>query len=369
MKSIVRRSLEKDINIAVSEVTKDITEAKAFIIITDYDRLEGVSALIKKKYPNAKSIGTSGTTFFNGDCQEEELVIIAFIDGVEVIADVITHLKTTPAASIMEIAKNAEEIRPAKENTVCLEFCTGSEETLVSTFKTGFKLNSHYRDSIIRLIGGTFYSGDDNKTPKVMLNGEIYEDACVYLLIKNLTGRIMIYKENIYGKQNDVTHIATKVDFGNRELIELDHKPAADVYSKELGITKDKIVESVYTNPIGRMIDDDIYIYAQHTLKENGTLLNYKIINEGDELCFLKLMDYDAVNKSTREQILKDIPNPSLIFSVDCAHRYLLYKREDYILTYAKNIASIAPHAGYVSGGEQINNQHMNQTMVCAVFE
>ena len=47
----------------------------------------------------------------------------------------------------------------------------------------------------------------------------------------------------------------------------------------------------------------------------------------------------------------------------------LLYEKEGYFSTYAKDMASLGPHLGIVGGGEQYNNQHVNQTMVCVVFE
>lgn len=76
----------------------------------------------------------------------------------------------------------------------------------------------------------------DGKPPVVAYNGELYEDACVYALIKNTTGKIRVYKENIYEKTSAQSHFATKVDVSRKALIELDGKPAADVYSAELGI-------------------------------------------------------------------------------------------------------------------------------------
>ena len=59
----------------------------------------------------------------------------------------------------------------------------------------------------------------------------------------------------------------------------------------------------------------------------------------------------------------------SLVVSIDCIYRYLLYDGEGYFATYAKDMASLGNHMGVVGGGEQCNNQHVNQTMVCAVFE
>ena len=48
---------------------------------------------------------------------------------------------------------------------------------------------------------------------------------------------------------------------------------------------------------------------------------------------------------------------------------YGLFTNENYLGTFLKDMRTIAPHVGVVGGGEQYRKQHVNQTMVCAVFE
>ena len=80
---------------------------------------------------------------------------------------------------------------------------------------------------------------------------------------------------------------------------------------------------------------------------------------------FLSLGDYKATEQQTRQQIQQDASHISLVLSIDCIYRYLLYEKEGYFSTYAKDMASLGPHLGIVGGGEQYNNQHVNKTMVC----
>ena len=93
----------------------------------------------------------------------------------------------------------------------------------------------------------------------------------------------------------------------------------------------------------------------------------------GMDTCLLytspSLGDYKATEQQTRQQIQQDASHISLVLSIDCIYRYLLYEKEGYFSTYAKDMASLGPHLGIVGGGEQYNNQHVNQTMVCVVFE
>ena len=221
----------------------------------------------------------------------------------------------------------------------------------------------------IHLAGGTVFGVPDGKPPVVAYNGELYEDACVYALIKNTTGKIRVYKENIYEKTSAQSHFATKVDVSRKALIELDGRPAADVYSAELGIPRDKIVDNVLVNPMGRAVGDQVFISSMNGMDANGTLTNYKRINKNDCIYFLSLGDYKATEQQTRQQIQQDASHISLVLSIDCIYRYLLYEKEGYFSTYAKDMAVLGPHLGIVGGGEQYNNQHVNQTMVCVVFE
>ena len=276
---------------------------------------------------------------------------------------IITEASRCPVAGTTQLLKQIAEISPGTDDTVCVEYCTGSEEKLVTTFTSCLETKG------IHLAGGTVFGVPDGKPPVVAYNGELYEDACVYALIKNTTGKIRVYKENIYEKTSAQSHFATKVDVSRKALIELDGRPAADVYSAELGIPRDKIVDNVLVNPMGRAVGNQVFISSMNGMDANGTLTNYKRINKNDCIYFLSLGDYKATEQQTRQQIQQDASHISLVLSIDCIYRYLLSENEGYFSTYAKDMAVLGPHLGIVGGGEQYNNQHVNQTMVCVVFE
>lgn len=107
---------------------------------------------------------------------------------------IITEASRCPVAGTTQLLKQIAEISPGTDDTVCVEYCTGSEEKLVTTFTSCLETKG------IHLAGGTVFGVPDGKPPVVAYNGELYEDACVYALIKNTTGKIRVYKENIYEK-------------------------------------------------------------------------------------------------------------------------------------------------------------------------
>ena len=123
------------------------------------------------------------------------------------------------------------------------------------------------------------------------------------------------------------THLSRKA------LIELDGRPAADVYSAELDIPRDKIIDNVLVNPMGRAVGDQVFISSMNGMDADGTLTNYKRINKNDCIYFLSLGDYKATEQKTRQQIQQDASHISLVLSIDCIYRYLLYEKEGYFST------------------------------------
>jgi hypothetical protein len=114
-----------------------------------------------------------------------------------------------------------------------LEFSTAkgkSEELVLDTFVSILEpLN-------IPVFGGNA-GVEDGKETLVSLNGKVYENACVFLILRNLRGKIFLYKENIYRPTNHF-FIATDVNIDDHIVYELDKKPAAEVIAQTLGIKK-----------------------------------------------------------------------------------------------------------------------------------
>lgn len=349
---------------AVRQALTGISNPQLILFSAGYDIFKDAAAEIQARFPEAASLGVIGQRICDGKVSDGGVAVAAFDDGVRCVTGVVEGLSFCPARSIPSLKQQMGVIDPGTDDSVCLEFCTNNEGRLVTT------MNAVLEGWNVHLAGGTAFGAPPSSPSLVARNGKVYEDACVYALVRHKTGKIRVYKENIYYKDKDTPyHFATKVNTEQNELIELDGRSACAVYSEELGVPRDSIIGNVFKNPIGRAIGDDVSISSMRELSPNGGLYNYKQINRVDCVYFLKLGDYKQIEAQTRERILNDCPRPSFIFSVDCIYRYLLYEQEGYFDTYAQEMASLSHHFGVIGGGEQYNNQHVNQTMVCAVFE
>lgn len=349
---------------AVDAATSGLYLPTFILFYAPYDKLEEAAVEIRKRYPDVPSMGCIGTKIVNGTSNDNGIVVVGFFDDVRIQADVITEISKCSIVCASQIMEKVQLIKAGAEDTLCLEFCTGNEEVLVTTFTSC--LNS----TGIKLVGGTMFGTPEGKNAIVALNGRVYEDACVYALIKNNTGRIKVFKENIYKKaENSKPHYATDVDTASRTLKTLDDRIAADVYSSELNIPRNKIIGNVFWNPMGRVVGDEVYITSMKELLPGGSITNFKRINKNDCVYFLELDDYKNKEAETRKLIMDSVQHISLVLSVDCIYRYLFYQQEGYFENYISDMASLGKHVGLIGGGEQFNNQHVNQTMVCAVFE
>jgi hypothetical protein len=364
MQSKVGYSINRDVRAAVEEATGGIVDPIGIIIMTDHDRLQDISALIRKKYPHAQSIGVSGTNYYNAQSSDHNLIVTAFTGEAVVHAGVVRNLSTCPAIDIVNIKESMSIVNGNRDNTVLIEYCTNDEERLTTT------LNMALGESGIHVVGGTELGYAATATAAVTVNGQLYPDACAYMLVKNTKGRVRVFSENIYGPmEGHPTHIVTKADLQKKAVYEIDHKPIAEVYSQEMGVPVDKVIDSVLEHPFGRIVEDNVFIASQKDPLPKGGLTFYKRLNINDSVSILKLNDFDAINKATRERILSEIPKPALMISVNCIYRYLLFTGNGYYNTLLSNMATLGPSVGNIGGGEQFDNQHVNQTMVVAVFE
>ena len=134
--------------------------------------------------PTVTNIGVCGQGYYELKDHPEDIILIGYYEC-EAVADVIADV-TKPILSVQKMKEHMNAIQANAKNTVCLDFTTGNDSVIVTT------LNACLSERDIALIGATAW---DNK---VSFNGRLYENACVYALLKNTNGTIRAYMENIY---------------------------------------------------------------------------------------------------------------------------------------------------------------------------
>lgn len=339
----------------LKEAVRGLSSPQLIMLFSTNEQFESHVKELEKLFPGIPSIGCIGMSYA-ADITEKGVSVIAYYDGVTASAGVLESVSTMPVKYISRLEQDLKKVNGSSKDTICIDFCSGNDACVLTT------LYSVLRQKNISLVGGTGDAG------KVSANGVVYEDAVAYAIVKNNNGRVKTYKENIYHQMGNYSFIASRTDKANYIIGELNGKPAKQVYQDILHVTEKEILTQTFKNPFGKINGDDTCIIS---IKEvNGNALTcFRQVNDSDVLILLELGDFKETVRNTIRTIKQDFPRPSAVFSVNCLFRYLLFTENNYMNDYLREMSALGNHAGFVGYGEHHNNQFVNQSMTCVVFE
>ena len=339
----------------LSEAVRNLDSPQFIMLLSNNAQFEEHVKALEKLYPGIPSIGCIGMSY-DTKVVENGVGIIAFSGGVSATANVLEQVSVMPVKYIDRLEADIRKINGSKQDTVCIDFCSGNDACVLTTLYTSL------RGRGIQLVGGT---GDGGK---VSANGKVYEDSVAYALVRNQNGRVKTYKENIYHQMGDYRFIASNTDRANYIIGSLNGNPAKQVYQSILHVTDQQILTQTFKNPFGKLNGDDTCIVSIKEVNGNS-LACFRQVNDSDVLILLELGDYPAIVDKTIADICRDFPKRSAVFSVNCLFRYKLFTEQRYMATYLQEMAKLGSHAGLVGYGEHYNSQFVNQSMTCVVFE
>lgn len=345
--------MSKDGNL--EKAIRGLSNPEFIMLLSNDKQFEQHVEELEKLFSGVPSIGCIGMSY-DTSVVEEGVGVIAHTDGVEAIANVIEQVSVMPVKYIGRMEQDIVKINASTDNTICIDFCASNDACVLTTVYSALKKRG------IQLIGGTGDAG------KVSANGKVYNDAAAYALIKNKNGKVKAYKENMYRPMADYRLIASKTDRSRYLLGELNGKPAKNVYQDILHIQENDITDQTFKNPLGKLSGKDICIISIKAVSGGG-LECFRQVNDSDVLTILELKDYKKIVAGTIEKIHNDFRHISAVFSVNCLFRYLLFSQNNDMQEYLNSMAKLGNHAGMVGYGEHYNNQFVNQSMTCVVFE
>lgn len=362
----IGRSSKTNVNDAIKEATSELQNPKLILYFSGVEEFQTYAEELKKEYPEAI---TMGATTFAAFCKEgafkDTLLVLGIEHGIQCEANILEEVDKY-ALKYVERVKQCAVGFQKPENAICLEFTSAlisCEELVLST------LNSVLAKKKIPVFGGS--AGDRGKAENSMiaLNGAVYTNACVFVIIENLGGRIRLFQENIY-KPTKHYFKSTKVDVRNRRVYEYDHKPAARAIADALGVTIKELPKYLDSYPMGRIIGNEMYIVANKTIEKGEAMEYHARIYNNSQVVLLEPDDYKLVIDSTLKQVKRECTQPRLTLMVNCLARSILFDGDGYLNEFAREVGkSVGDFVGFAGYGEQLNEQHFNQTMVLAVFE
>ncbi len=339
----------------LKEALRGLRDPQLILLMSNKEQFEQHVKELERSFPGVPSIGCIGMSY-DTQVVEKGVGIVAYCDGVTAAANVLEQVSTTPVKYIRRLQEDVRRVNASRQNTICIDFCAGNDACALTTIYTVL------RPLGLSLVGGTGDAG------MVSANGVVYEDAVAYALIKNNHGRVRAYKENIYHQMGDHRFIASGTDKAKYVIGALNGQPAKQVYQKILNVTESQITTQTFKNPFGKINGDDTCIISIKEVDGNA-LACFRQVNDSDVLILLELGDYKAIVRDTIQTIRRDFPRISAVFSVNCLFRYKLFTQNGYMDEYLREMSVLGAHAGLVGYGEHFNNQFVNQSMSCVVFE
>lgn len=349
----------------VSQIAGELGHCTFLLYGADDGRFEEISVKLHQAMPDTKMIGTTGFMLTEKGSIGEGIVAMGFTDeDAEVYVGSMRRIDTCPIKYLPGFFWSVDTIHKKYPNNICIEFATGYEEKVVSTMKVSLEKMG------MRLIGGTPGNTTQGQPKKVACNGKVLTNAAVYAVIGSKLGKIETFKENLYHARKQ-THIVTRVSEDNRTILEIDGRRAMDVYEEENGYTDTTVEQGVFINPLSRVVGSEYYITGIFSFdRKQRSITTYKNIQKNDLICFTDIdKDFKQFMRNNMNE-MHEYGNIAGIFSINCILRYLYFSNNGFIEEYAKMMQQAANgcHLGVVGDGEQYIEQHINQSMVCAVF-
>lgn len=340
------------------------------IFSSDFEDFMLYSDLFSEHFPQSQVIGT--TSFFNCTPEghsEKGLAALAIYSGIECAGGVLEECDRCPIRYIGE-AETAVSLLGSKSDddgrVCCLEFTTAfgnCEELAIDTLRKACGGKN------IPLFGSSSGVRKGTKRSYVSFNGKVYVDACVFMFIRNTCGRISFVRENTY-RHTDHFFQATNVDCERRVVYEINGRPAAEYLSSVACTDVPVYTKNINHHPIGRLYGDNIYITDGDSVGDDLSVSFYAHIYNYSRLVLLEPDDANRVMSQFFDKINDVGFVPSFSIAVNCMFDYGIFSGKGFSDDFIKKFGSSGGNYIGISGcGEQIDDLHINKTMLLAAFE
>lgn len=336
------------------------------VFFSDHIDFPWYTVELNKKYPDTIILGSSSCDVIcSGSQASYGISALAVMSGIECKCGIIRDVSTYPMRHVNEVRKVIDEFN-SFENTVIYEMVPSfsmCEELVLDTFAEAIGGRN------LPLFGGSSgteaYYGEEY----VSLNGRVYTDSCVYVLIHNLNGRIFFYKENMY-KPTDKILTATDVDCDARTVYEYDGINALTAIADAMNMTEDEFRDVFRKYPMGRLRDNDIDIMSTMKIMDDGSINYYARVFSYTKMAILEMDNLELVWRRTNAAIKESGIVPDFSIAVNCGSRSCNFRQLDKMDAFAKTLYdNYGEYICCCGFGEQLNDCHYNETLVIGLFE
>lgn len=213
----------------------------------------------------------------------------------------------------------------------------------------------------VAIVGGS--AGDSCKFSKtlVFIDGQFRSDTGALLLLSGDFTAIPFQTHHFTSSGTRV--VATEVDAPNRRVISLDGVPATTRLAEIVGCSAEALTtERLATKPLMLHVGDAFFVRSVAGILPDGSISLLCAINEGEILHIGKAGEIVDITAAYFDALSHQNSTPDLVLGFDCILRRLELKLKGTTNEINRVIASV-PFIGFSTFGEQLDGQHINQTM------
>ena len=250
------------------------------------------------------------------------------------------------------------------DNTCCFLLNpsgTGSEELVLVTLAEGLM------GADIPVFGGSA-SSEERVVGGVSLNGQIYTESSIFILMHTEKGRLHIVQDNMFQPTNRVFTV-TNVDVEKRTIYELDGHPVADVLCRSLGVSFSGLERELKLNPLARIVEDNLFITEIASVNPDGSITTYCRTFNQSGIALLKLGDIRTAISGKLTELHEALPVLDFSIMVNCFSRTELFLQRGWMGNFTQLLGdSLGNYIGWSSHGEQRGVYHLNWTLLILSF-
>lgn len=358
--------MEEAVKEVVSQLTNEGQEPILLLFFSNHENFWFYSSELKKRFSNTQTVGTTSNCIFCSQGSSDfGLSAIGIFSGIDIATGCVFEVNKHPNNYINHVQQALEHFE-SYENTICLEFTSSVKNGEELVLDTLVEKLSPYN---IPIVGSSSDSAPLGEQTLVSLNGDIYCRTCVFILIKNLNGKIAQYKESIYKPVNG-NFTATEINCDEGIVYKFNNQRAQNFLEDRLRSKSDNRLKHMQDIPIGRSINNQLCITQTEKFYEDGSISYLGKIFCMTKLYFLENEDLQQVWKRTVTNTKKMIENPSFTLAIHCAAQTKKFKLNNVYSDFLQNLnENYGPYIGVCGQGQQIDNVHQNHCLVLVIFE
>ncbi len=227
-------------------------------------------------------------------------------------------------------------------------------------------INNLSKYSPVTFIGGSSSDQSSFAQHYVHHNGNTYANSVMLGVLKsNYEFKFIKMYSHI---PKDTVLIPTDVDTDGRTILEINGKNPVKAFTDALDISREEYLSNIWKYPLGvKNANGSFSVFATNKAFENGTLLFFADIIQGNEYYLMKYSDIIRDSRRKIKHLQNDLAGKNILglIQFNCLGRHFFLLEENKIDNYLQ-MFGFCPHIALLSNAEYYNdyNNYISSSIV-----